>query len=255
MPNEKNAVVDFLNEVSPPKDIFKEETQIENTEEPVVEEKAVPFHKDPKVQRYVERQIEKALKDRPSVEREFKEAVSSDVKDVIGAFTTIIGNDTPEKVKALEALEKTLNGADERASTKAIERFQKQMQEEQQRATEADVKAQNELDDYFDEIEETYNVDLSSNSTSAKKMRADFIEYVRKIAPKNEQGEVAQFPDLVNAFETFQERQQRAPATRAKELASRGMTRSGDASNAPVTGKSWKDVDAYFDKLKKTLNN
>lgn len=254
MPNEKNAVIDFLNEVSPPKDIFKEETQVDNTEEQMVEEKAVPFHKDPKVQRYVERQIEKALKDRLSVEREFKEAVSSDVKDVIGAFATIIGNDTPEKVKALEALEKTLNGADERASTKAIERFQKQMQDEQQKATEADIKAQNELDDYFEEIEETYNVDLSSNSAAAKKTRADFIEYVRKIAPKNEQGEVAQFPDLVNAFETFQERQQRAPATRAKELASRGMTRSADTNNAPITGKSWKDVDAYFDKLKKTLN-
>src|ERR1700691_266772 len=115
--SEKSAL-DFLNEITAKPEIFQEET-VSQAEEPVVEEREQPvrFDKDTKVQRYIERQIEKALKDvKPSAEREFREAVSSDVDDVVKAFTTIIGNDTPDKVKALDALKKTLEGSDERAS-------------------------------------------------------------------------------------------------------------------------------------------
>lgn len=250
--DKKSSPLDFLNNIDSA-DVFKEEVVEKEADiEEEKDEKPVPFHKDPKVERYVAKQIEKALKDvKPSAERQFKEAVSSDVEDVIGAFATIIGNDTPEKVKALEALKKTLEGSDERASKKAVERFQQQMEEQTRQATEADRKAQEELDGYFEEIEETYNVDLSSNSATAKKTRAEFIEYVRKIAPKNEEGEISGFPDLVSAFEEFQERAKRsAPASRAKELASRGMTRSTDASIAQPTGSSWKDVERHFSKLK-----
>lgn len=249
--DEKDSVANFLNEVGSEKsDIFREEPGTTETIEQK-EEKPLRFDKDPKVQRYIEKQVEKALKDKPSFARESDEkAPPSDVKDVIGAFTAIIGNDTPEKVKALEALEKTLNGSDERASQKAVERFQREQAEALTKASEADKKAQEELDNYFDEIEETYNVDLSSNSASAKAMRSQFIEYVRKIAPKDANGEVATFPDLVASFEEFQERNKRAPATRAKELASRGMTRSNDTATTMPQGRSWKDVDRFFDKLK-----
>lgn len=248
MDNEKDAVSDFLNGVTEDRDLFKEEPTV-TQESNETEDKPIPFHKDPKVQRYVEKQIEKALRDKPSVEQQFRQEVTqSDVKDVISAFTAIIGNDTPEKVKALEALEKTLNGADERASQKAIERFQKQQEELIQKATEADKRAQYELDNYFDEIEENYNVDLTSNSASAKQLRSQFIEYVRKVAPKDEKGEVERFPDLVGAFEEFQERNKRT-ASRAKELANRGITRSSDTTVSAPQGKSWKDVERYISKL------
>ena len=123
------------------------------------------------------------------------------------------------------------------------------MKAQEEAKTQADTKAQEELETYFEEIEEEYNVDLSSNSAASKALRSQFIEYVRKIAPKDENGEVAAFPDLVASFEEFQEKNKR-PASRAKELASRGMTRSGDASGQTVSGKSWRDVERYFDKLK-----
>lgn len=253
MTNENSAVLDFLNDVKEPTDIFSEKPAIETQEETVSnEDKSVPFHKDPKVQRYVEKQIEKALKEVKPIERASNgETMPSDVKDVIGAFTAIIGNDTPEKVRALEALEKTLNGSDERASTKAIERFQQQIKEQEQKVTDAEKAAQDELDTYFDDIEETYDVDLSSNAASAKKLRSEFIEYVRKIAPKDANGEVKAFPDMLASFEDFQDRAKRhIQPTRAKELASRGLTRSSDTTQAVPQGRSWKDVDRYFDKLK-----
>jgi hypothetical protein len=258
MEKETSSTVDFLNNIDKD-DLFKEDGAEEAEEtgnEVEEEEKPIAFHQDPKVQRYVQKEIAKALKDvKPSAEQTFREEVSSDVQDVIGAFTTIIGNDTPEKVKALAALEKTLNGADERASKKAIERFQQQMQEQQQQQAEQDNAAMAELDEAFESIEENYNVDLSSNAASAKQLRAQFIDYVRKIAHKDENGEVDQFPDMDAAFEAFQERNKRAPASRAKELASRGMARSNDTTGASEGFKSsqgdpWKQVDRLFSKLK-----
>lgn len=245
MPEEKNAVQSFLNEVTEEKEIFKEEV----TEEPVDKDKAeevLPFHKDPKVQRYVQKEIDKALKDvKPNTEQQFKQEVN-DIK-LPPSFVKLIGNDTEEKVQVLKDLSNyfgTLKG-------EARQEFLAEMKEQQQKQVAEDKKAQDELDNYFEEIEETYNVDLSSNSATAKKARSEFIDYVRKIAPKDEDGEVTAFPDLVASFEEFQERGKRiAPASRAKELASRGMTRSTDTSTATPAGRSWKDVDRFFDKLK-----
>lgn len=242
------AIQDFLGEITP--DIFKEEIQEPATVEEIVDEKPLPFHKDPKVQRYVEKEVKKALESH-APERISEIVTPSDVKDVITAFTEIIGNDTPEKVKALNALEKTLQGADERASQKAIERFQKQQEENIQKAADENAKALEELETSIDEIEETYKVDLSSNSTQAKATRSQFIDYVRKIAPKDANGEVSGFPDLIGAFEDFQDRQKRAPATRAKELANRGLTRSSDAPETLTRPKSWSDVDKMISGLSK----
>lgn len=249
MDNEKNSVLEFLNGTSEAKEIFKEEKEeVAETEEQ--EEKQLPFHKDPKLQKYVDKQIEKALKNnKPSAEQQFKQ----DTQDINlpPSFVKLIGNDTAEKVEVLKDMSKyfgTLKG-------EAKQEFLKEMQEQQEKATAADRKAQEDLDNYFEEIEETYDVDLSSKSASAKKMRSDFVDFVRKIAPKNEEGEVTGFPDLVASFEEFQERNKRSSQpSRAKELASRGLTRSTETSAAIPTGRSWKDVDRYFDKLKQTLN-
>lgn len=253
MDNETNSVADFLNTMNESSDLFseKQETSQEETQETQeIEEKQVPFHRDPKVQRYVEKQIEKALKDKPAQESR-SETAASDVKDVIDAFTAIIGNDTPDKVRALEKLEKTLHGSDERASQKAIERFQQQLADQKNQETEAEKQAQDELDSYFDDIEDTYNVDLTSNSKNAQQLRSQFIEYVRRIAPKDANGEVRAFPDMIASFEDFQDRQKKASPTtvRAKGLASRGLTRSNETATAAPQGRSWKDVDRYFDTL------
>lgn len=248
--NEKDSIADFLNEITETPDIFHEEPTGEEAVEEIQEEKPVPFHKDPKLQRYVDKQVEKALKSRPQAEQRTEAPVASDVKDVVSAFTVLIGNDSPEKVQALQALEKTLNGADERASQKAIERFQQQIQEQEEQRTAQDTAALEELNTGFEEIEETLGVDLTSNTPQAQKLNAEFRQYLKKIAPKDENGEVKSFPDIPAAFEEFQERNKRIPATRAKELANRGLTRSNDTTVTAPSGHSWKDVDRFFDKLK-----
>lgn len=254
MPNENNnAVADFLNTIQP--DVFQE-TPVDQEVIEDKEDKALPFHKDPKVQRYVDKQIEKALKDVRPIETQRSEKVTpSDVQEAIDAFTAIIGNDTPEKVRAIEKYEKALKGSDERVANMAIERFRQEQQDMATRQTEAEKQAINELEEGIGEVEETYDVDLSSNAASAKKLRSDFIDYIRDVAPKDATGEVERFPDLLSAFKRFQNetKTERTP-TRAKELASRGMTRSSDTTTTMPQGRSWKDVDRYFDKLKAGTN-
>lgn len=245
--DKKSSVADFLNGISDKKeDIFQEEI---NTEEPVVqdteEEKPLPFHKDPKVQRYVDKQIEKALKDRPSAEQQFRKEIIDEV-NLPASFVKLVGNDTDEKKQVLKDLSDYFGSL----KGEARKEFLEEMKEQERQSQEADNAAVAELDEAFENIEENYDVDLSSNSATARQLRASFIEYVRKIAPKNEDGEVSAFPDMPSAFEAFQETQRRPNANRAKELASRGMTRSTDASTELPKGRSWRDVDKFFDKLK-----
>lgn len=249
MEDETKSVADFLNTLSESPELFKEaQTAAEEAEPEEKEDKPLAFHKDPKVQRYVQKEIEKAMKDVKPVEAQFKK----DVEDINlpDSFVRLVGNDTPEKLAVLKDLSSyfsTLKG-------EAKQDFLREIEEQKQQATQAEAQAQEELETSFEEIEENYDVDLSSNSASAKQMRAQFIEYVRKVAPKDENGEVKAFPDMLASFEEFQERNKRIPVpqTRAKELASRGMARSGDTTTTVPQGRSWKDVDRYFEKLKST---
>lgn len=249
MPHEKKegSTVDFLNEIGR-EEPFKEETEDTAQEEIVEKEEdsqALPFHKDPKVQRYVERQIEKAIKDsKPSAEQQFRQEVKEEL-NLPSSFITLVGNDTPEKQQVLKDLANyfgTLKG-------EAKKEFVAEMQEQERQAIERDNKALQELNAGFEEIEETHNVDLSSNTTSAQRTRTAFVEYLRKVSHKNADGEVDQFADIPAAWEEFQTRNKAQP-TRAKELASRGLTRSTDASTAVPAGRSWKDVEKFFNKLK-----
>lgn len=247
--NEKDAVNSFLGDIGEKQDIFQEQTVNDDQTEEVEdkEEKPLPFNRDPKVQKYIERQVEKALKDKiPTVEQSFKKEVEE--INLPDSFVRLIGNDTQEKVDTLKDLSKyfaTLKG-------EARQEFLSEMKAQEQAKVAADTKAQEELDESFNDIEETYGVDISSNTASAKQLRSQFIEHVRRVAPKDENGEVAMFPDMLGAFEDFQEKNKRPSASRAKELASRGMTRSNDTSTPAPTGRSWKDVDRFLDKLKAT---
>lgn len=243
MPPEKNSAVDFLNNIDASPEVFKEEEQVidKPTNE---EEEKLPFHKDPKVQNYVEKQIQKALKDiKPSAEQQFRQEVKEEI-NLPASFIRLVGNDTDEKKEVLRDLSKyfgTLKG-------EARQEFLAEMQEKERQQQEQDQAAVDELNAGFETIEEEYGVNLNADV----KTRTAFVEFLRKVSHKNAEGEVDQFADIPSTWETFQEKQTAPPrqASRAKELASRGMARSTDASTAIPAGRSWKDVDRYFDKLK-----
>lgn len=255
MPEDKNsAVEDFLSGLGKAKeDPFKstdpfatlgEEPTTEEETNEVEEEKALPFHKDPKLQKFIEKEVSRRIADiTPATPVQLTSKETGD--DITDVLTRIIGNDTPEKQAAVKDFHKVLSGLEEKGAQKALAQLEQQAQQERDK----DTQAQQELEDSFTDIEDSYGVDLSSNTATARKTRSDFVEFVRQVAPKNSEGEVIGYPDMNAAFEVFQERNKRNPV-RAKQLASNGMTRSSDASAAPVVAdKSWKGVEKLFSKL------
>lgn len=235
MDKNKSAIDSFLGKFGNEKEIedpFEKDGEpdpfaaepTEETEE-VVEKKEKPpkFNEDPKVQKYVSKEIAKAIDAyREGLPKEQKADVrDEDTTSVVDAFSAIIGNDTPEKIAALKALEKALSNVDQRAAQKSIER----LEQLQQQATLEDQQAQQELEDGFDAVEEHYDM------TFTKAKRAAFAAYCERIAPKDAQGNVRDYPDFINAYEDFAERERRTqPADRSKQIASRSMARNTEVT-------------------------
>lgn len=248
MDKEKSAVQSFLEGTGnesmfeqPSKDPFE---QIENKEEvveEVKEEKPLPFHKDPKVQRYIQKEVEKLAKNIKVPEPERQE-----VKDNDDFYDRLIGNDTPEKVSMI----KEAKARDERRLQEAEERAFNRLSAKEQEEVQADKEAEEELSSAFDSIEETYDVDISSNNPQAKKTRQEFISFVEKIAPKDRDGEIVDYPDMLSAFETWSEmKKSTAQPSRAKELANRGLSRSAETSVKQEKRIDWNAVDEMMDTL------
>lgn len=220
-------------------------TEPEAIVEPEVE-KPLPFNKDPKVQKYIAKEVAKALAEKPEAVVPVREPVNDDTASVVDAFTAIIGNDTPEKIKALKALENALGNVDQRASKIALDKID----EIKNRENQQDREAQQELDDAFDEIEDSFGVDITSNNAIAKKLRTEFVTFVEKIAPKDRNGDIIDYPDMNSAWETFSAiRKANTVPSRNKELANRGMARSTETSTQPQKRVTFNDADAYIESL------
>lgn len=250
MPNEVDQFLEGLDN-QPKEDPFKQESEdpFASTEEKVITpkeeiEEKLPFHKDPKVQRYIQKEIEKATKN-TSVETKFIQEVKQESDAADDVLTRIIGNDTPEKQSAIKDFKKVLNGMKDEAKQEALQEIQNQSEYER----EAEIDAQNTLTEAFEELEEEFNVDLSSNSPIAKKTRNEFIDFVRRVAPKDEDGQVTEFPDFKETYQLFKEMRKPEPNTRAKELSSRSMQRSAEVSTSQKKDINWKNIDKIFQGL------
>lgn len=236
MDKNQSAIDSFLGKFGndqEPEDVFENKEDIDPfatdsnddvVEEPIEKkEKPLKFNDDPKVQKYVSKEIAKAIDAyKDSLPKEQKSEVKDeDTTSVVEAFAVIIGNDTPEKVNALKSLERALGNVDSRASQKAVER----LEQLQRQSSQDDLEAERELEEGFEAVEEHYDV------TFTKASRAQFAEYLERIAPKDSKGNVRDYPDFVNAYEDFAERQKRAKAPdRSRQVASRSMSGNREAS-------------------------
>lgn len=192
----------------------------------IQEEKPSPFNKDPKVQKFIEKEIAKRLES-------FKpEPVKPEtVTEEDDFYARLIGNDTPEKV----AMIKEYKAREERLLGQAEERAFNRLSAREKEALKADQEAEQELENAFENIEENFGVDITSNAPLAKKTRQEFVSFVEKIAPKDRNGDIVDYPDMQSAWETFNEiKKATSTPSRAKELASRSMQRSTETSSEPV---------------------
>lgn len=260
-----SAVDDFLNEVNgneqdplkveqdPFADTAVEKKEVESPEENSEDEEKVPFHQNKKLQKFIEKEVAKRLSSQPQpqvIERVIEKTSEGTMTEDEGMkiLTRIIGNDTPEKVQAIQDFRNYLSSLEEKAAEKALEEVNQLSAAER----EAENKSLNELEEGFDRIESRFNADLSSDSEQAVKLRNDFIDFVRKVSPKNEDGEVVAFPDLESTFEVFQSTRKGPSNNRAKELASRSMSRSVETTDAAKVpqDQSWAAVTKLIDRLK-----
>lgn len=255
---ERSAVADFLGEFGnkgapkdpfndTPKDPFANEAEVKEAvvEEPK-EEKPLPFNKDPKIQKFIEKEISKRLADFKPEVKEVSKAPDTRVDDVL---TRLIGNDTPEKVSMIKEFKDILTEGTQKAKAEAIA----ELEARQNAETQADLAAEQELETAFDNIEENYDVDFST--LLGKKTRQEFASFVEKIAPKDRNGDIVDYPDMNSAWETFSElKKSTATPSRAKELASRSMARSAETGNQqtiPVNKHSFERTDTFIESLSK----
>lgn len=208
-------------------DIFPEETE-EEIEEVEPEVKPLPFHKDEKVQKYLDKQLRKQRDElikelKPTAQQTFQQEVIVGDPDLVKAFAAIIGDDTDEKKAALKALEASLSRVDERATKKAIEQIEKVQKEQGEREVEELRQAENEIEEGFDEIEDHYGIELTD------RQKEEYKKFLLKVEPR---GGYVEYPDFVETFEVFKNyiKSNRPSNSQAKALASRGMQRSSTAT-------------------------
>jgi len=218
--------------------LFPEEEEVKEVAEDA--EKRIPYFKDEKVQKFIQKEIKKGLEGYKSSEQTFKEEVSQGEPKFISSLEKIIGNDTPEKIQALKDLKEDWSGMSRQAKSEALKEILEAQQEAEQNEQAELEEAVDELDDMREIIENHRGKPLSDRQWDGYK------EYLLDNEPR---GGYQEYPDPIKSFNRFYKSETRSNAT-AKTLASRSMERSAPASNQETPkGNSWKDWEAEKEKL------
>ena len=139
--------------------------------------------------------------------------------DKIAAIERIYGVDTPETREATAILRDALLEIKEQAKREVLEEYEARSTREQ----EAVAEAENILDSMLDDLEDEFNVDLTS--PEAEQERINFYRMLERMSPKDSQGDIVNYADHYAVFEAYQARKTALGTTNpAKELAARGMT-------------------------------
>lgn len=219
----------------------KEEEVTKDTEETIPVDDNIPFAKNPKLEKYIQRQAKKLVQEElskmgaPLEVETFKKEVTSDYGSNPPAEWTMAYGDNDQAKQAWNLQQKLLAEAEERAENRALSKFQESLQEEKH----AQKQFESYISDSLENLEDEYGIDLTSNSPKAKKERAEFLDLVGKLSPKDSEGNVTGYADFNESFNIYQSiKVKQAPSevtNEKKQLASRSMARSTDvASKQPI---------------------
>ena len=161
-------------------------------------------------------QLNERVKQLSEVDR-FKQEVGDDHLKKVEA---IFGTDTPEKLAATNLLKEALQGMTERAKAETL----REIGQEREVETKAQREADNEVDEMLDNVESDHGLDMSDDN-----VRSGFITLMEKMSPKYSDGNIKEFADPDAVAEAYMALQKSGGSSRARELASRGMTRSGES--------------------------
>lgn len=240
IPNEGDQAKDILNEnlITPEKEDEPEKKEEVSEQEP---------HKNRRHRRW-ENQLSEKEKDLIAREarlealsetRNFTEEFGSD--EVSQKLAELYGTD--ENGKRAAQITKTLL---ESVKFQAKEEALNEVRADQQRSIQEQKQYESFIDSQLEEIEDEYNVDVTSDAPAARKARREFLEVVQTLSPKDEEGTITGYADFSGAWEMYQLRrsQEKSSETsnRQKELADRSMTKSGQMDTSKTDAdatRSW----------------
>ncbi len=139
--------------------------------------------------------------------------------------------DTPESRQAW-SLQKEL--FDDHAK-KVREDTIKEIETRDAKAKQAEKEFEKFIEDELESIEDEFDIDLTSDAPAAKKARREFLEMVQSLSPKGDDGSITGYADFEQTWRIYdKQRGTKAPdASRNKEIAARGMQRSGESASVP----------------------
>ncbi len=174
-----------------------------------------------------ERESNIALNARLKAYEDFKENVSKELP-IDDRLAKIFGTDTPEKIELAKHFTDVLKDFGSKAKQEAIEELKEEQRRIEREESEEVASYESKIESGLESIEDEYGVDLTSEKS--EKDRKAFLDFVTKIAPKDEDGSPIELPDLVGAYEVFKSTKTAPQTNRRTEIASRSMQQSGQAN-------------------------
>lgn len=144
--------------------------------------------------------------------------------DYLKRVEKIYGNATPEAIEATNLLKEALQGVLKTAKTESREEMKAEMDSE----SKAEKEEERNLDNILDKVEDEHGIDMSNDE-----QRTGFLNLLQRLSPKDRDGNIIEYADPETTAEIFKSRQG-SSNSRAKELASRSMTRSGESQPSKI---------------------
>jgi hypothetical protein len=219
-----SELTDFLKEAGKEESIFDKPLTVEAPES----KEEAPDEEQIKKNRYTRRREAEAqrlrdenlqLNERVKVLSElgkFKEEVGDDPLKKVEA---IYGTDTAEKLAATNLLKEALADVKRQAKEETMSALGAKEVEE----TEDQKEADDEVDGFLEAADDE-GLDIEDENT-----RKGLLTLMERMSSKYNDGNVKEFADPEAVIETYKELQKRSGSGRAKDLASRSMTRSGES--------------------------
>ena len=217
---------DFLKDLTPSDSQFGEGTteEVVTPDEPTEEEKSNRRERRLQAKLTAERESSIALAARLDALTEAQKFRNDTAPTEYEKLAEqIYGNDTPEKLAATRLLTDALKGVHTKATEDALAKFR----EEQAEASRAVAKKEQTLEAMVEELEDEYNVTIDKNTQKG------FFALLEKLSPKDKDGNVKDYADHHAVWEEYQARTKKVD-TRAKDLASRSMTRTGGGNTENI---------------------
>lgn len=148
----------------------------------------------------------------------------SEESEFLAIAERIYGSQTPELREATELLKTALLGVKDEAKREAIQEFEAIRQKED----EAVKNAEKRLDAMVEQIEDEIDTELTQSQ------RTEFFKLLKKMSPKDAQGNIIEYADHFAVWDIFQEKQKK-PQNPAKAISARAMTQGSDVSSAKIT--------------------